>query len=177
MERRLSVASNNLFFDIIYMSGIGINRGYPNLLTPILNAKGVAAAEAMENGCGGDNSDGSSGPTGHFYEYTIDTQSTLYSDPHITVNTALDSEPQPGLFPTSNFYLYNSITDELIPIEGADKLDAGWCADGAPLEYYRDPGGGDHVTTEVDNIPTVETYFQERFAGLPLTVPTTSTCN
>jgi hypothetical protein len=173
----LSITANELFFDIIYMSGVGINRGFPNFLTPIFNAKGDAAATAMENGCGGDNSDGSSGPTGHIYEYTNDTQTSLYTDPHVTANTAADSEPQPGLFPTTNLYLYNSVTDELIPVAGADKLDAGWCADGTPITYWRDTAGGDHVTTEVDNIPTVETYFQERFGGLPLTVPQTSTCN
>jgi hypothetical protein len=173
----LSVTANSLFFDIIFMSGVGINRGFPGLLTPIFNAKGVAAATAMENGCGGDNSDGSSGPSGHFADYVTLSQSALYADPQVIKYTSADSEPQPGLFPTSNVFLYQSVTDELIPVAGADKLDAGWCADGTTVEYFRDTAGGDHVTTEVDNIPIVETYFQERFAGLPLTVPSTSTCN
>ena len=174
----LSVTANSLFFDIIFMSGVGINRGFPNLLTPVLNAKGVAAATAMENGCGGDNSDGSSGPTGHFADYVTLSQSAFYADPLVISNTSADSEPQPGIFPTSNVFLYQSVTDELIPVAGADKLDAGWCADGTPLEYFRDTAGGDHVTTEIDNIPIVETYLQERFAGLPLVLPpTTTTCN
>ena len=173
----LQVASNSLFFDIIYMSAVGINRGYPNLITPLLNAKGVAAAQAMENGCGGDNSDGSSGPTGHFYQYTTDTQAQLYADPNVVANTGLDSEPQPGIFPKTNVFLYASATDELIPAEGATKLDNAWCADGSPTEYFMDTAGGDHVTTEVDNIPVAELYFQEIFAGIPLTIPTTNTCN
>jgi len=173
----LQVASNELFFDIIYMSAVGINRGYPNLITPLLNAKGVAAATAMENGCGGDNSDGSSGPTGHFYEYTTDTQAQLYANPNVITNTGLDSEPQPGIFPKTNVFLYASATDELIPPEGAGKLDTAWCADGSPVEYFEDTAGGDHVTTEIDNIPVAELYFQERFAGTPLTIPSTMNCN
>ena len=173
----LSVTANSLFFDIIYMSGVGINRGFPNFLTPIYNAKGVAAATAMENGCGGNNSDGSSGPTGHLVNYV--TTSTPYTDPHVTVNTAADSEPQPGTFPKSNFFLYNSVTDELIPVAGADKLYAGWCADGTTMEYFRDPAGGDHVTAEIDNIPVATAYFEQIFTtgGKPALSISTQTCN
>jgi len=173
----LSVAANAAFFDIIYMSAIGINRGYPSFLTPILNTAGVAAAKAMENGCIGKNSDGSAGPTGHFSQYVSVTN--LYSNPHVTKNTALDSEPQPGVYPKSNVFVYQSVTDELIPVAGVDKLVSGWCADGSPIEYYRAVNGGDHVTMETQTEPIVLAYISERLKGLPLTLPLgqTTTCN
>jgi hypothetical protein len=173
----ISIAANEAFFDIIYMSGVGINRGYPNFLTPILNATGVAAAEAMENGCIGKNSDGSAGPTGHFSDYV--SVSNLYTNPHITTYAALDSEPQPGLYPKSNVFVYQSVTDELIPVAGVDKLVAGWCADGSTIEYYRAANGGDHVTMETQNEEIVFGYLTERFNGSALTLPPgqTTTCN
>ncbi|HEX3467454.1 MAG TPA: lipase family protein [Candidatus Elarobacter sp.] len=173
----LSVTANEAFFDIIYMSAVGINRGYPDFLTPILNASGVAAAESMENGCIGKNSDGSAGPTGHFSDYVSVTD--LYTNPHVTKATALDSEPQPGVYPKSNVFLYQSVTDELIPIAGVDKLVSGWCADGSPVEYYRAANGGDHVTMETQTEPVVFAYLSERFKGLPLTLPLgqTTSCN
>jgi len=171
-----SMAANAALFDIIYMSGIGINRGYPNFLTPILNAKGVAAAIAMENGCEGKNSDGSSGPSGHFADYV--TVSNLYTNPHITTTATAASEPQPGLVPTSNVFIYHSVTDELIPVAGVDNLVNGWCAEGTTIEYYRAANGGDHVTMEAQNQGLVLEYMAERFAGLPLTLPPqTTVCN
>jgi hypothetical protein len=159
------------------MAAIGINRGYPNLLTPILNAKGVAAAVAMENGCQGKKSDGSSGPSGHFSDYVKVTN--LYTNRHITRNAAAASEPQPGSYPKSNVFAYQSVTDELIPVAGVDNLVKGRCADGSPIEYYRAVNGGDHVTMETQNQALVLTYMAERFTGAPLTLPPleTTDCN
>jgi len=171
------IAANEAFFSIIYMSAVGINRGYPDFITPILNTAGVAAAKAMENGCVGKNSDGSAGPTGHFSDYV--TVSNFDANPNVTKYAALDSEPQTGLYPKSNVFVYQSVTDELIPVAGVDKLVSGWCADGSPLEYYRALNGGDHVTMETQTEPIVFTYLTERFKGLPLTLPPgqTTTCN
>jgi len=172
------MASNAAFFDIIYMSAVGINRGYPNFLTPILNAQGVAAATAMENGCIGKNSDGSTGPTGHFAQY-VTVGSNFFTDPHVTSTAKLASEPQPGLYPKSNVFIYQSVTDELIPVAGVDNLVAGWCADGSTIEYYRANNGGDHVTMETQTESIVFTYTMDRFNGSALTLPPgqTTTCN
>jgi hypothetical protein len=172
----LSVVANEAFFDIIYMSAVGINRGYPNFLTPILNAKGVAAAVAMENGCVGKNSDGSSGPSGHFADYVA--VSPFYTNPHVLTTTEAASEPQFGLVPTSNMFIYHSVTDELIPVAGVDNLVKTWCGDGTPIEYYRAANGGDHVTMDVQTQAIVLAYMADRFNGSALTLPPQTTdCN
>lgn len=171
-------AANSLFFSILYMSAIGINRAYPDYLTPILNAKGVAAAKAMENGCGGKNSDGSSGPSGVFTDYTS-TSNPFGTAAAAAVGKA-ENQGATGLFPKlpSYYFMYHSITDELIPIAGVDTLNSEWCAQGAKIAYFRDPSGGDHVSTETTNIQNVETYLAERFEGLAPTFPAgTTTCN
>jgi hypothetical protein len=174
----LSVASNEAFFDIIYMSGIGINRGFPDFLTPILNSSGVAAAEAMENGCVGKNSDGSSGPTGHWSQY-VTAGSSVFTNPHVVTYAKADSDPVPGVYPKSNYFIYQSVEDELIPVAGVDKLVEAWCAEGSPMAYYRAVNGGDHITMATQTEPIAFAYVYERINGLPLTLPVgqTTTCN
>jgi len=171
----VQVASNALFFNIIYMSAVGINRGFPQLMTPILNAAGVAAAVAMENGCGGKDSNGSGGPAGTFANYTTTNIDTA---PGVLATVPLWDLAQPGKPPVSNEFVYSSITDELIPIAGVDKMVAAWCAAGATIEYDREATGGDHVTTELDSTQDVVAYMTGQYLGLGVVVPLGSTtCN
>jgi hypothetical protein len=164
------------FFDILYMSAVGVNRAYPTFLSPTLNAKGISTAEAMENGCVGKYSDGSSGPTGHFADYQ--TVSNWLSLPADIAVAAEDSLPQPGVRPIANYFLYQSADDEIIPVAGVDNLVAKWCAAGSTIEYFRDPAGGDHNSMAVIGMPLVVSYFTSRFGGTGTTVPPTSTtCN
>jgi len=167
--------ANLAFFDIIYMASIGINRGYPQFMTPILNPAGVAAAKAMENGCGGKDSNGSSGPTGTFPDYT--TTSNFEAAPGFKSGAALDGLPQTGHPPVTSEFVYQSQTDELIPIAGVDAMVKVWCAEGAHIAYYR-ALSGDHVTTELDNEQFVIAYLTDSFsATTPAYPPTTTVCN
>jgi hypothetical protein len=166
--------SNLAFFGIIFMATVGINRAYPELISPILNPAGVAAATAMENGCIGKNSDGSSGPSGTFATFTTKSIDTA---PGFLKAAALDGLPQAGSPPVTTEFVYHSVTDELIPIAGADKMVSGWCAAGAKIAYYR-ALSGDHITTELDNVQFVVTFLAQRFAGTtPTYPPTTTVCN
>ena len=171
-----NTVANLAFFDLIFMAAVGDNRAYPFMATPILNSAGVAAATAMENGCLGDNSNGSSGPTGTFYTYT--TTSNIDTAPGVVKAVKLLDLAQPGEPPITNVFVYHSVTDELIPIAGADNMVAAWCAAGAKVEYFRDYAGGDHITTEADNFQNVIAYHASVFNGLPMVVPpTTTSCN
>ena len=170
-----NTVSNAAFFNIIFMASIGINRGYPQFMTPILNAAGVAAATAMENGCVGKDSNGSSGPTGTFFDYT--TTSNFEVAPGFVQGSALDSLPQPNEPPVTSEFVYQSQTDELIPIPGVDAMVNAWCAEGAHIAYYR-ALSGDHVSTELVNEPFVIAYLTATFGGTtPAYPPTTTVCN
>jgi triacylglycerol lipase len=170
-----NTVSNAAFFSIIFMASIGINRGYPQFMTPILNAAGAAAATAMENGCVGKDSNGSSGPTGSFPDYT--TTSNFEVAPGFVQGSALDSLPQPNEPPVTSEFVYQSQTDELIPITGVDAMVKAWCAQGAHIAYYR-ALSGDHVSTEIDNEQFVIAYLSESFsATTPIYPPTTTVCN
>jgi hypothetical protein len=168
--------SNAAFFDLIFMAAVGDNRAYPFMATPILNSAGATAAKAMENGCLGNDSNGSSGPSGTFYDYT--TAKNIDTAPGVVKAVKLLDLAQPGEPPVTNVFVYHSVTDELIPIEGADNMVAAWCAAGAKVEYFRDYAGGDHISAEADNAQNVIAYHASVFNGLPLVVPpTTTTCN
>jgi hypothetical protein len=156
------------------MATIGINRGFPQFIGPSLNAAGIAAATAMESGCGGKNSDGSSGPTGTFANYT---SGNVLNAPGFQAAALADGLPQMGETPVTNMFIYHSQTDELIPIAGVDTLVKDWCADGVSIGYYRGLSG-DHVTTELDNEQFMLAYFAAVFGGTkPVFPPTTTTCN
>jgi len=167
-----NTVANAAFFSIIFMAAVGQNRAYPALLTPYLNAAGVAAATSMENGCVGKTSSGGSGPSGTFPTYT-----TLAS-PNPAENAILNSEslPAAGLNPSQpDIFVYHSMNDELIPIAGTTTMVNAWCAGGSHVDYYI--GNGDHVSFEGTMISLVYTYLQGRFSGTTLEPPGTTTCN
>jgi hypothetical protein len=168
------MVSNQLFFGLIFTAAIGINRAYPEFLTPSLNAAGVTASTSVESGCGGKTSSGGSGPTGTFATYTT---GNLLTAPGFIAGSALDMLPQSNETPVTNEFVYHSITDELIPIAGADAMVKAWCAAGANIGYYR-AVSGDHVTTELDNEQFVIAFLTAKFNGItPVYPPTTTVCN
>lgn len=164
------------FFSLILSAAEGVNRAYPQFLTPVLNARGQSAFTSLANGCVGDTSDGSLAPTGHFADYT--TIPDPLNNPTVTAVGPLISLPSSGETPTINMFVYHSQTDELIPIAGADAMVSNWCAAGAHVNYYRDPVGGDHISYLVAGAPSALQYLSSRFAGGAPTVPAgTQTCN
>jgi hypothetical protein len=169
-----NMVSNQLFFDLIFTAAVGINRAYPQFLTPILNSEGVATATAVESGCGGKDTTGSGSPTGTFADYTV---GNILTAPGFVAGSALDMLAQPNETPVANELVYHSITDELIPIAGADAMVQAWCAAGANIGYYR-ATSGDHVTTELANEQYVIAFLTSKFSGTaPVYPPTTTVCN
>jgi hypothetical protein len=170
-----NLIANQLFFSLILSGALGANRAYPSLLTPLLNAKGVAAAVALENGCAGGTGDGSAAPTGVTTDYTT-TSDPLHAPNVLAVLPSIDlPQPSPEI-PMANALVYHSSIDELIPIAGATKMVNAWCAAGAHVSYF--VGLGDHPTFEVASAALVVAYLESRFTGVTTVVPpTASTCN
>jgi hypothetical protein len=167
--------ANAAFFSLILSAVYGTNRAYPTLLTPILNAAGVAAGNEMANGCLGDTASGGNGPTGVVPDFT--TTSDPVDAPNVVAILPQVTLPLAGHSPIVNTLVYHSQLDELIPIAGADAMVAAWCAAGSPVEYYRGVSG-DHVTFEATTSTLIYAYLESRFNGTTtLTPPGTTTCN
>ncbi|MGH8505858.1 MAG: lipase family protein [Stenotrophobium sp.] len=171
-----NLVSNTAFFSLIFSAVEGVNRAYPRTVTPVLNAKGVAAFKAMANGCAGATTGGAATPTGQTSDYT--TTPTPLETPDAKVTLAKVSLPQPTPeVPVIPMFLYHSQLDELIPIAGTTALVDAWCKDGVTVSYFQAPTG-EHVATEAADAPFVLAYLLSRFRGLPtVTPPGTVTCN
>jgi hypothetical protein len=154
---------------------LGINRAFPRLITPVLNAAGVNVANATKNGCGGATTDGSSAPTGTYADYTT------IPDPlnNSTLDTILaaDDLPVSGHMPTLPLYIYQSQVDEFVPVADTTALVHSFCASGDHVAYYIG-ATGEHIAFSVTMAPTVFAYFTSKFAGQAEVVPPgTTTCN
>lgn len=167
--------ANASMFSVILSAVEGVNRAYPQLVTPLLNAKGRDAFNALKDSCNGKPADGSPAPTGRITDIS-DTSNPL-DQPNVKAIAPLITLPQPGKTPIANVYVYHSSIDELVPVAGTDAMVKGWCDAGAHVAYYRPPGGV-HIAFEVDAAPTVVTWLISRFSGLPeITPPSTTICN
>jgi hypothetical protein len=171
-----NLQANKTLFGGIFAAAVGINRAFPQFFTPIFNAAGIATATAIENGCGGKTASGGSGASGSFTNYT--TTPNFLSTPGFESGAMLDSLPQAGQTPIApSLFVYDSQTDELIPIEGPDRMVATWCSDGAKIAYYRVPAGT-HAETYEAAVPLVLAYLSAIFSGTtPTYPPMTTTCN
>ncbi|BDE05666.1 hypothetical protein WPS_09420 [Vulcanimicrobium alpinum] len=154
---------------------LGINGAWPSFLTPYLNQKGIDAANALKDGCGGQLSQtGADVPTGHFADYTNVADPLNVS----TIDAILPKNDLPnGRNPIDPIYVYHSQVDELVPIGDTNSLVRTWCAAGVHVAYYRGLQG-DHVSFDATMAPTVFTYLASRFRGGPEATPAgTTTCN
>ncbi|MEL0028113.1 MAG: lipase family protein [Perlucidibaca sp.] len=165
--------TNAVYFSLVLGAIQGINRAFPQLVTPYLNDKGKATFEAMKDGCVGgtsgvggpyfeDVTGGINRPTGHFDDYT--SVPNLLDAPSTKALAPLINLPQSGHSPTTDVFLYHAATDELLLVAGTDETADAWCADGTPLHYYRLPVG-EHIATDVLVSPFAITYLSSRFAG------------
>ncbi|MES2684464.1 MAG: lipase family protein [Pseudomonadota bacterium] len=168
--------TNAGFFSLVLSAILGTNRSYPGLVTPILNARGLATAESLKDGCGGGTSDGSAEPTGKLADYT--TSADPFNEPGVIATQPFITLPLAGATPITDTFVYHSQIDELIPISGADAMVAAWCRDGAHVSYFRGVAG-EHVAFQAATSPNVLAYLASRFAGSPVAVtpPGTTVCN
>ena len=154
---------------------LGINRAFPQLVTPILNAAGVKVANATKDGCGGATTDGSAAPTGAYGDYT--TIPNPLDNPAVDAILAADDMPVAGHMPTIPLYIYQSEVDEFVPVADTTALVNSFCATGEHVAYYIG-ATGEHIAFSITMAPTVFTYFTSRFSNLPEIVPPGSTtCN
>jgi hypothetical protein len=168
--------ANEAFFSLVLTAILGINRAYPTFATPMLNAKGVAAAQSLANSCG-TLSPLSSTPSGTIPDYT--TVSNPFSAPNVLAVLPLIDLPQAKKSPSApSIFVYHSQLDELIPIaDGGDAIVPPWCAAGSHITYYRGVTG-DHAAFEVTMAPIVVAYFEAIANGIAPVFPLGSTtCN
>jgi pimeloyl-ACP methyl ester carboxylesterase len=68
--------------------------------------------------------------------------------------------------PKAPTYVYQSATDELEPVAGADAIVENYCRRGVAVQYVRAPAG-EHIEFQVRGAPGAAAYIADRFAGRP----------
>ena len=149
---------------LAFASALGDNAAYPNLIPlSLLNPLGLSlAAEMRATG----NGSYPSGDPQHIQGYTVcgcnpgdlPVQFPSVAEVARTVN--------PGQhIPKAPLFIYHDYNDELIPIQGVERLVQYYCSGGATVEF-RVNIGDEHVSNAVVGYPEAMAYLTERFAGL-----------
>lgn len=173
-------------FNFLFSAIMGMAREYPEILAPdTLTEKGLQVTQQLKDACVGVPKDGSTIPKAKLTDY-VKGEDPYSSPAFINVAKAVTLLDQ-DIFPTTDIYMYHEVNDELVLIEGADKLVKLWCERGVPLSYYRNsipsqlnnPAVGIHLAGAAVGTPASVAYLQSRLSGLPtnITPPGTVRCN
>lgn len=150
------------FFGVYFGASVGLSREFPEVdIDGLLNERGKALKEEISTQCAEDFVLGY--PNERMSDYTT------VPDPLVVprVREVMQANGLPKVIPKAPVYIYHSIADELIPVEGPDALVAKYCAAGARVFYQRD-AAGEHVAYAFTGAPAAIAYLAERFAGGPV---------
>lgn len=171
------VAEGTSFFNLLFGALLGATRAYPDFLPPrLLNAEGLRISEAIKDGCIGATTDDS--PDAANLRLT---DLTLIERPYENKGIVSVRErmrlPVPGKSPQANSYVYHEVNDQLIPIQGADRLVAAWCEAGTTVIYSRNTTG-EHIAGAASGAPAAMSFLASRLQGQDAVTPAGSvSCN
>ncbi|MGH2838841.1 MAG: lipase family protein, partial [Thermoleophilaceae bacterium] len=150
------------FFGVYFGASVGLSRAFPEVrLDDLLNDKGKALKEEISTQCAEDFILGY--PNEKMSDYTT------VPDPLVVprVREVMETNTLGQEVPTAPIYMYHSIADELIPVEGPDALFAEYCSEGVQIYYQRDVAG-EHIAYAFTGAPAAIAYLAARFAGGPV---------
>ena len=140
---------------------IAMDREYPEIgLEALLNDKGKAFHKQASEGCA---TAILAAPFARMDGWT--KQPGAFRLPHVA--KVIDDNALGKATPTAPTFYYNAIGDELVTIKPLDKLVAKYCAEGATLQYFRDPAGLEHIQALATFGPLALAYIEARLAGMP----------
>ncbi|MEC3956361.1 lipase family protein [Nocardia sp. CDC153] len=151
-------------FGLALAAAIGLEREYPDQL-PVsdnMNAAGIAARNAIANGCTNDILVAGAGHS--VLDFAAST--SLVSDPRarrvVEDNSIELFDGVPGI----PIFEWHAPQDALIPVDAIDNTMRHYCAAGLPVESELFPSP-DHLTTAVLGAPTAINWIDARFRGEP----------
>ena len=144
---------------------VGLSRAYPNIdVAKYANAAGVAALADAGTRCLGGTANGN---PELLTPYAFKKGSAYYQDPNfldLPEMQAINKENTMGQFPPkAPVYIWEGTTDELMPLEDAEKVVSTYCAAGTKVKYAK-LSGIDHVAGAVYLSGGLD-YLVDRFNG------------
>lgn len=159
LRQVLDKVNGGPFFGAFIAAVAGINRAYPELDIPsVLNDKGRAALQRVGTQC---QTQFFAEFAFHRFEEYTDVPDPL-SLPRFAKVIADNSLPQ--RVPRVPVKIYESVFDELIPIDGVRQLVGSYCASGVTV-HYREDLLSDHISLAATAAPEAVAWLADRFAG------------
>lgn len=151
---------------LAFASALGDNAAYPNLISlSLLNSAGVALAANMR--ATGTSSYPQTYPPQSISDFTLCGCNPNDHPDEFPGIAEVGRTVNPGQHvPTAPLFIYHDYDDELIPIQGVERLVQYYCSGGATVEF-RVNMGDEHVSNAVVGYPEAIAYLTERFEGLP----------
>jgi len=166
-----------VFFPVMFGAVLSINRVFPQLVPPgLLTEEGVQVSESVKDGCLGNTTDGSGGPSGQMADYAA--VEDIYATPGARDVLPKISLPQADIAPVADIYFYHQAADQLAPFAEMQKVADDWCAKGTPVHVFKDYTG-EHIAGAGTAVPSQLLYLLSRFSGAatPVLLPGTQNCN
>ena len=138
---------------------IALNRAYPFHLYSLLNAKGRAFAKKVSTGCA---TPVFEDPYGQFSAFT--KVPNIFAVPR--VKRAIRRNALGRAAPRAHTFLYNGVNDEIVWIKPLDQMVNYYCAHEAPINYYRDQLGHEHVQDVANFYPLAVDFLNDAFDGV-----------
>lgn len=146
---------------ILLAAVVGIARAYPEMrLDEYLNDAGKAMKEAIGDQCIEEFA--GAYPGARLDDFT--TVPKAQDLPHIA--RVIDHNDLGHRTPDAPTYVYQSVTDELEPVAGADAIVANYCRRGVKVQYRRE-AAGEHIEFQLRGTPEAAAYIAARWKGEP----------
>ncbi|RDI51888.1 secretory lipase [Nocardia mexicana] len=155
-------ANSHPAFGLAMAAAIGLEREYPNRLpiSDYMNAKGIAARNAMANGC--TNEILAAGAGRSALEYAKNTE--LIDSPDAWAVVEENSLELFDGIPKTPVFEWHSPTDPLIPIDAIVNTNRRYCAAGVRLQAEL-TSSPEHLSAAVLGAPAMVDWLDARFRG------------
>jgi Secretory lipase len=150
---------------LAFASALGDNAAYPNLVPlSLLNKAGLELAAHMR--ATGDSSYPTTYPPQNISMYTACACNPADLPNEFPGVAEVARTVNPGQhIPRAPLFIYHDYNDELIPIDGVERLVQYYC-DGGATVAFRVNSGDEHVSNAIVGAPEALTYLTGRFNGL-----------
>jgi pimeloyl-ACP methyl ester carboxylesterase len=146
---------------ILLAAVVGMGRAYPEMqLDEFFNDAGKAMQEQVGTQCIEDFA-------GEYPFAKLDDYTRVPNAKDLpNISAVIDDNDLGQRTPTAPAYIYQSATDELEPVAGADAIVANYCRNGVSVQYNR-AAAGEHIEFQMRGAPEAAAYLADRFAGKP----------
>jgi acetyl esterase/lipase len=161
LRKTVAYLDGTPYAGIMLAAVVGIGRAYPEMrLDEALNDAGKAMRDKIGTQCIEQFAFAYPGARLDDFTRVPNTQDL----PH--VSRVIDADDLGHRTPKAPTYLYQSATDELEPVAGADAIVDNYCRRGVTVQYERAPIG-EHIAYQILGAPAAAAYIADRLAGKP----------